>query len=407
MTRSPAKTIFAIPALALAALLGAASLAQAADWPGYHGPNRDRITQESGWMNEWENQGPEMLWRKNLGPGYSSVAVVGDHVYTMGYDTQTNEDVVYCLDIATGEPKWTHRYPCEIIDNMHEGGPAATPTIYDGKVYTISKEGHFHCLDAANGDVIFAHDLKEVLGVETPTWGFSGSPLILGDHVVVDMGVIAAFTLDSGELVWKTENYGEAYASPVEFEWNGETLIAAFPRYGLVILQAEDGEQVTKFPWETSYGVNAATPIVHGDTIFISSGYNVGCAKLQLREGTSPEVVWRNKEMRNQFNASVLYEGYLYGFDESDLVCLNYETGDVAWREERLGKSSLIIADGNLVIQSENGELIIAPASPDGFEPTGRMQVLGGTNWTCPVLANGYFVGRNAIGHTVALDMTP
>lgn len=377
------------------------------DWPGYHGPNRDRISSESGWLTEWTDEGPAILWRKRLGVGYGSIAAVGDRVYVMGYDKSASQDVVYCFDAATGEEIWRHAYDCAIYDNLHQGGPTSTPEVHEGRVYTISKEAHFHCLNAETGEAIWVKDLREELNAEVPTWGFSGSPLIDGENVIVDVGYIAAFDKQTGELVWKTdENHGSAYASPIAFEWNGERLIAAFPAYGLVIVQAEDGAFVTKRPWETSYGVNAATPIVYDDSIFISSGYNRGCAKLRLREGTSPETVWENRLMRNQMNASVLFEGHLYGFDESQLVCLAFETGEEKWRQDGLGKGSLMIADGYLIVLGERGELVIAPASAESFDPSGRMHILGGTNWTCPVLSNGRLFARNAQGDMAALDMS-
>lgn len=379
----------------------------AADWPGYHGPNRDRISNESGWLTEWTDKGPAVLWRKNLGVGYSSFAVVGNRVYVMGYDKSAGQDVVYCFDAATGEEIWRFAYECALIDEYHEGGPGATPEVHQGRVYTMSKEAHFHCLDAETGEVIWSKDLKDELGAITPTWGFAGSPLIDGDNVIVDVGYIAAFDRVTGELVWMTdENYGSAYASPILFEWNGERLVAAFPEYGLVVVSAVDGALAAKHPWETNYGVNSATPIVDDDYVFISSSYNRGGVKLRLREGDTPEAVWHNLSMRNHMNACVLFDGYLYGFDRNELACLDFQTGEEMWRVQDLGEGSLKIADGHLIVLSESGELLIAPASPDAFHVTGRIHILGGVNWTSPVLSNGRLFARNGQGNMTVLDMS-
>lgn len=395
-------TLFTL--IVLSGLIGA-SFVQAADWPQYHGPNRDRISTESGWMNSWDGAGPEIIWRARLGPGYTSFAVVDGKAYVGGYDKDAGEDVIYCFDAVSGDEIWIHRYECKLIDNLHEGGPAATPTYHDGSVYTISKEGHFHRLNAETGEVIWMKDLKNVLGVETPTWGFSGAPLIVDDIIYVDMGVIAAFNLEDASVIWKTKNYGEAYASPVLFPFEGETYLATFPKYGLVVVKLEDGEEFARFPWDTSYGVNAATPTVDGNRILIASGYGMGCAMLEVKPDGTVDKLWESKQMRAQMNAPVIYEGYVYGFDETTLTCLDAETGEVMWTQSGLDKGSLIVVDGKLVVLGGKGELVIAPASSESFEPTGRKQILGGTCWSGPVLSNGKLFARNARGDMVALAM--
>jgi len=173
--------------------------------------------------------------------------------------------------------------------------------------------------------------------------------------------------------------------------------------FGLV---AATGKVLWKFPWKTDYDINAADPIISGDTVFVSSGYNHGCALLKI-EGGNVTDVWRNKNMRNHFNSCVLWDGYLYGFDESTLRCLDFKTGEVKWSQEGLGKGSLMIADGKLIILSERGKLVIAPASPEGFKELASVQILMGKCWTVPVLANGKIYARNnPDGQLVCVDVS-
>ncbi len=181
--------------------------------------------------------------------------------------------------------------------------------------------------------------------------------------------------------------------------------MALFSTTELEAVTAADGKLLWKFPWKTKYGVNAADPIINGDKFFISSGYNEGCALVQIRSNKAA-VLWQNKNMRNHFNSSVLIQGNIYGFDESDLKCLDWSSGAVKWAEGGLGKGSLMAADGKLIVLGEKGMLVVADASPAGFKPISHAQVLGGKCWTTPVLSNGKIYCRNARGDLVCVDVS-
>jgi outer membrane protein assembly factor BamB len=216
---------------------------------------------------------------------------------------------------------------------------------------------------------------------------------------------VAAFEKKTGNLVWKSaENYGAGYASPVAFDLNGKRCVAVFNAYGLVVLSVADGKELSKFPWDTSYEVNAATPLINGNEVFISSGYDRGAALLRLG-GQNPQVVWENRNMRNHFNTCVVWNGHIYGFDDNKLACLDYKTGNALWSRPGLGKGSLTLADGKLIILSERGELVTAEADPAGFREISRAHVLGGKCWTAPVLYGGKIFCRNAQGDLVCLDV--
>jgi outer membrane protein assembly factor BamB len=318
----------------------------------------------------------------------------------------TNDtDSTFCLDARTGKVVWHHSYPCPLDPHNFEGGPCATPTVADGRVYTFSRKADLFCLDAAKGTVIWSKSLNRELGLEVPRWGCASSALVEGDLVVQNIGS-AGVALDrkTGKVVWTSGKSAGAYSTAVPLTIGGEQCLAIFARQSLVAVKAATGQEVWSYPWKTDYDVNAADPLVAGDRIFISSGYNRGCALLKLG-GPTPEKVWENKNMRNHFNSCVLWQGYLYGPDDSGLRCVAADTGELKWTDRGFRKGSLMLADGKLVGLSEKGELIVAEPSPAEFKPISRTQVLTGKCWTTPVLSNGHIYCRNAVGDVVCLDV--
>ncbi len=386
-----------------ALLVFVSSLTFAGDWYQYHGPHRDRISTETGWDHDWSDEKPPIDWKANVGIGFSSFSVVDGRVYTMG--NMEDVDTVWCFDAETGDVIWKHSYSCGLQPNLYEGGPGCTPTVYDGLVYTVSKEGHFYCLDAKTGEEKWLKMLPNELGIKLPEWRLNISPLIEKDLVIVEVGVFAAYNRKTGELLWKSENYEPAYGSPISIDLNGKRCIAGFNKYGLVVVDASNGNEVLKHRWETNYGVNAATPIFSDGKFFLSSGYGVGGGLILTGEDGKTQEVWHNRRMRNQMNASVLWEGYLYGFDESNLRCLEFKTGEIQWSERSLGKGTLMIADGKLLILGEKGDLAVAETNPDEYKEISRMNVLSGRCWSVPVLANGKIYARNAAGEVVCVNV--
>jgi outer membrane protein assembly factor BamB len=291
---------------------------------------------------------------------------------------------------------------------MFEGGPGATPTVDGDRVYTLSRAGHLHCLDAATGKVVWMKHLVNDLGGKAPKWGYSGSPLVLGKSVIVDAGApgaaTVAFDKATGGIAWKDGDEAAGYSTPLAFENGGKQYLALFNAFGLVVREADGGKTVAKQEWKTNYDVNAATPIVSGDKVFVASGYGKGGAQFQFT-GSELKSVWQTKKMRNQFSTCVLWQGYLYGFDESKLTCLDFANGDVKWTQEDLGKGSLMLADGRLIIQSEKGDLVIAAAAPDGFKELARAKVLDQRCWVVPVLANGRIYCKNNVGDLIGRDV--
>jgi outer membrane protein assembly factor BamB len=216
-------------------LLAYSQLGVALDWPNYRGPNRDGSSAETGWTADWPKEGPKQLWKASAGTGFSSISVVGNRAYTMGYSG--GKDTVFCIDADNGTVVWEFSYPSSLWDVKHEGGPSSTPTVADGRVYTLSREALFYCLDATTGEMIWSKDLKKEVLADVPRWGFSGSVLVEGDLAIIDVGPTVAFKKDSGELVWTTKEYGSAYSTPSSFGLGDSDLLAAFNKTGLAVLR--------------------------------------------------------------------------------------------------------------------------------------------------------------------------
>jgi len=376
----------------------------ASDWYRWRGPDLNGISKETGWQTQWPVSGPKQLWKASIGTGFASMSVSQGRVYAMG--NENNTDTLWCFDANTGAVVWKHSYACPIEAKNHEGGPCATPTVDGDLVYTFSKKGHVFCLDAASGKVIWSANVVTDLGMECPRWDFASSPLIEGDLMILNAGDAGtAFDKKTGKVIWKTGKGPGGYSTAVPYNAGGERAVMLFIKEHVAAVKVSDGKELWRHPWKTDYFVNAADPIIVGDQVFISSGYNRGATLLKV-SGNQATAVWENKNMRNHFNSCVLWQGHLYGVDEKELRCLVWDTGEVKWGDKQFGKGSVMLADGKLIALSEKGELIVAEPSPAAFKPISRAQVLGGKCWTVPVLSNGKIYCRNAKGDLVCLDVS-
>ena len=392
---------------ALAVVLGCflAGAAGAADWPAWRGPDGTGVSKETAWDATALDAGPKVLWKLNVGPGYSTVSVTGDQLFTMG--NRNNEDTVFCLAAANGRVQWKYTYACPTGSSYP--GPRATPVCDDGKLYTVSREGHVFCLSAADGTVKWQKQLTGELQAKNLTWGFASSVRISGKMALINANSAGvALNKDTGELVWTSVPGIGNYSVPVVHKIGGRPTVLLFAQKAFVGVDLSTGKELWSWPWEVSYDINAADPVPTGDRVFISSGYNKGSALLDV-SGAKPQVVWQNTSLRNQFSSSVLLEGYLYGIDgnvgKGDLVCLDLATGKEQWRQN-LGFGSLIAAGGKLIVLNEAGDLFVVQAKPDGFaQLSAAKSVLGRTCWTAPVLSNGRLYLRNDKGDLVCLNL--
>lgn len=378
----------------------------AVEWPQWRGPEGDGTTTAE--INPgFANGGIEPTWTADLGVGFSGVTVADGKAYTAGW--KDGNTIFYCFDANNGKEIWSHAFPTEKFANLNVGGPRGSAVVDAGHVYHIAGGGEMHCYNASNGKIVWKKNLSKEYGIKPPRWGFSGSPVVIGDVVYVDIGRTLALDKKSGNEIWKTDNFGAAYSSPAPFTYQNKAYLAVFPGSGLYIVERETGKKIAHHPWKTSYDVHAATPVIVGSNIFISSDYNTGCALLGF-DGKSLNVRWENKNLKNQMCTSLYHDGYFYGFNSAKLTCIDAKTGEEKWNQRGLGKGTVIMAaNQTLVVLSDKGEVQIGKASPDGFKPTSKAKLINGdqTIWTAPTLANGKLYVRGSKGKLVCIDVSP
>lgn len=374
------------------------------DWPQFRGANRDGISTETQWNPLALQGGVKILWKAEVGEGYSAVSISGDRLFAFG--NKDNTDTIVALSLKDGKEMWKHSYPCEAGSYP---GPRATPAT-DGKmVYSLSREGLLLCLDAATGAVKWSKDLMKEYGAVNLKWGFSGSPVIKGDKLLVNAGEYGVvLNRNTGAKVWSSPGGKGGYAAPVEFAVGGKECLALFSANTLYGVDLATGVKLWSIPWKTSYDVNAADPIVSDGLMFISSGYNNAGAVIDVR-GPAPKEVWKNKTMKNHFSSCVLINGFLYGFDGNAgggfLKCMDFKTGVEKWNQN-IGFGSLSAAGSHLIALNENGDLFIIKASPEKYEEvSSARKVLEKTCWTAPVLCRGVLYCRNSKGTLIALNL--
>ena len=397
--------------------ISAQPVAESFSWPNWLGPNHDGITREKSWRSEWQAPAPPVLWRAQVGTGFSSFSSAEQRLFTMGNTGEAGgTEAVFCLSPENGKEIWRHAYPGQLLPNLHEGGPAATPTIDGNFVYTLGKEGQLFCLEAATGEVIWKTSLRKEFDVSVPEWGFSCSPRIYQEKLIVEGGRIACFDKHTGEKLWQTPPAAAGYGSPVVFEHQGIELIAVLTNEGLTVVQLDTGQLVAFEAWETSFQTNSSTPIVTNDQIFISTGYNKGCGLFQLQDDRF-NLVYENRDMANHFNNSILWDGHLYGIHGNShqprlctLVCMHWATGEVKWEQRGFGCGAVLLAGDKLVVLSQEGTLFVVEATSDAYREISQLPVFDASLkeikcWTVPILVNGRLYCRNAEGDVVCIDV--
>jgi outer membrane protein assembly factor BamB len=393
----------------LLVLLLLANSALAEDWPNWRGPRHDGISREALPKADFS----KIAWRAKIGVGFSSMAVADGRVFALGCTGKRrgNEETFTCLDAATGKKIWSDTYPAALVDYLHEGGPCASPTVDGKRVYGYSKSGRLACYNVADGEKYWTADLMAKAGLpKPPEWGFAGSPLILGNRVIVEAPFTCALDKATGKEIWRSKKYKPAYGSPIAFQYKNKIYLATLKTDGLVILDAQTGKTVAFQDWRTSFRTNSTTPIIIGNKIFISTGYQRGCALFEFT-GNGLKQIYTNKNLSNHMNNSVVLGDFVYGFDGNthgrvpkQIVCMRLADGAVQWRKEGYLCGSLMAVQNQLLILGEKGKLALGPASPKGFTPTAEAQILQGRCWTVPVLSNGRIYARNAAGTLVCVD---
>ncbi len=407
---------YRIPLLSLIALglFGVLANPAAGDWSHWRGPDLNGISSETGWLAKWTDDGPKRLWKAEVGTGFSSVSVANGKVYTLGNSGRgrgEEKDTVFCFDAATGKAIWSHAYEAKLDPKYYVGGPSSTPTVNGDRVFTLSKRGLLICFGADDGHVIWQKNVAEETKAKRPTWGFAGSPLVSGSTLYVNVGSHGmALDKKNGKILWSTGRESSGYSSFVPHVRDGKRELVTFAYKEIVAVDPKTGSVLWSYPWETKHDTNSADPILIGDKVFISSGYDRGCALLQV-DGNQVRKLWENKNMRNHFNPCVLIDGHVYGFDgntgRAKFKCIELASGKVQWEEGSFNGFGAVQAIGKkLLIISNQGELVVAEADTGEFKEISRAQVTGPKCWTTPVLSNGRIYCRNSRGDLTCLDVS-
>ena len=407
------KTLFLSGVCISLFLISTVVSANAADWFRWRGPNVNGISNETDWDAKWSDDGPKRLWKAKIGTGFSSITVAAGRAYSMGNSGRgrgTEKDTIFCFDALTGKNLWSYSYDSKLDPKYYDGGTSATPTIDGNRVYTLSKDGLLICFGASNGKVVWQKNVGQAIKSKRPMWGYASSPLIIDNFLYINVGTHGTcLDKNTGEVIWETGTAASGYSSFVPYIRGGQDELVLFAADEVVGVNPKDGKKQWGYPWKTKYGVNSADPILIGDKVFISSGYDRGCALLKV-DGANVTKIWENKNMCNHFNACVLIDGHLYGFSGNTgrgvLRCLEMATGKIKWEEKSFGGFGALQAIGKkLLIISNQGELVVADASHETFNEISRAQVTGPKCWTTPVFSNGRVYCRNSRGDLVCLDL--
>lgn len=378
----------------------------AADWPQLHGPARDGHSPETKLNWNWPKDGPKVAWMRDAGAGWAGPVVVDERV--VFFHRVGDEEILLCLDPATGKEKWKYAYPTKYKDDFNfDNGPRATPTISGDKVFALGANGDFSAIELATGKKLWHRNLLTDYKADKGFFGAACSPLVLGDKVVVNVGGkgagVVAFNVADGKEVWKSTDDGASYSSPAVAELDGKPAAVFFTRTGLRVLDPASGKSLYDLPWRPRMqaSVQGATPLVWKNEIFITASYDLGATVVSAKDGKLDEVWASDKALSMQYNTAVRVGDYLYGthgrsdFNNGQLRCVAWKTGEVKWTQDKYGIASVIAVDGGLLVLTENGDLVRCDASPDGYKERARAVILKKPTRAAPALANGLFFARD------------
>jgi outer membrane protein assembly factor BamB len=392
--------------IALLVITLAASVpAIATDWPQYLGPNRNGTYPGPPLLEAWGPSGPKVVWRKQVGQAFAGPAVVHNRVLL--FHRVGNEEVLEALDAKTGASIWRYAYPTTYRDDFgFDEGPRAVPVVADGIVYTFGAQGQLHAVDFAKGTRVWSEDTMKRFNVPKGYFGAGGSPLVEGGRVIANIGGdkagVVAFDAKTGKVVWTATDDDASYSSGIAATIAGRRSAIFLTRDNLIGLDPATGTIQFQRRWRAriAASVNAATPLVVGDSIFVSAQYGPGAGVLRV-DGSKLIDVWASDEaLSNHYATSVYHDGYLYGYHGRQefgpsLRAVEFKTGAVKWSQDQFRAGSITLAGDRLLIMREGGEMILAPASPQAFKPLARAQVLPGVVRPLPAIADGFVYVRN------------
>ncbi len=373
----------------------------AGDWPNWRGPDRDDVSKETGLLKEWPKEGPKQVWSNdNVGLGYSSFAIAGGKLITVG--AREDAEFLICLDVNNGKELWSARVGSRLNDGKGDG-PRGTPTISGDTVCVMGGQGTVICAAVENGSVRWEKSMPS-LGGKKPGWGFCESVLVDGERVICTPGggegAIVALNKADGEIVWRSTELTDkaGYSSVVPISLNGQQQYVQLFASKVAAVSPSDGKLLWKSDWPGKTAV-IPTPIYHDGSVFITSGYGVGCKLVKVGDENKVEDVYFNQNMKNHHGGVLRVGEHLYGYsDQVGWVCLDFQTGKIVWSEKSaLGKGCVTCADGMLYcVDEREGTVVLAEASTEGWKEHSRFQLPRSSNrkskgmvWTHPVISNG------------------
>lgn len=371
-----------------------------ADWPGFRGPLRDGVVRGVRIAADWSASPPVELWRREVGPGWSSFAVDGGLIYTQ--EQRGEEEIVACYRLTTGEPVWAHREAARFWESNGGAGPRGTPTLDGGRVYTLGATGIVNALNAATGALIWSRNAASDTDAKLPGWGFSGSPLVVGDQVIVaTSGQLVAYDRSNGSQRWLARSPSGSYSSPHLFTIGGVPQIVMLTGAGAAGISPSGGKILWRHEWK---GASILQPAITADgDVLLTTGDmsgGVGIRRIKVTRaagGWTAEERWTSKGLKPYFNDFVVHKGHAFGFDGRILSCIGLEDGERKWKGGRYGQGQMVALPDQdlLLVLSEEGELALVKATPDQFTEVARVPAIEGKTWNHPVLVRDVLLVRN------------
>ena len=383
-----------------------------AEWPGFRGPDRDGVARGVRIETDWSKSPPVVLWRRAIGPGWSSFAVDGDLLYTQ--EQRGDDELVTAYRVSTGEPVWRHRDPVRFWESNGGAGPRGTPTLSNGRVFAFGGTGVLNALDARTGAAIWSHDVARETGTELPMWGFSSSPLVIDETVVVAAGgKLAAYDTRTGNRRWFGPDGGFSYSSPHRLTVGGVTQVLLLAGHDAISVSPTDGKVLWKHAWS---GGAIVQPAVLGDgQILINSLAPTGgqgirrLAVAQQAGGAwTVEERWTSNGLKPYYDDFVVHKGHAFGADGTILACIDLSDGTRKWKGGRYGGGQIVLLPDQdlLLVLSEEGELALVSATPDQFKEIARVPGIEGKTWNHPVVVRDVLLVRNG-EEMAAFRLTP
>jgi outer membrane protein assembly factor BamB len=396
-TAAPAET----PSTPTAEAADPPAAKERAEWPGFRGPDRNSVIRGVRIDTDWAASPPVEIWRRAIGPGWSSFAVRGDLLYTQ--EQRGDDEIVACYKVSTGQPVWMHRDAARFWESNGGAGPRGTPTLSNGRVYAFGATGILNALDAATGKAVWSRNVGTDASVEVPGWGFASSPLVIDDLVVVAAeGRLAAYDIATGQPRWLGPEGGAGYSSPHLMTIAGVPQIMLQRGSRTISVAPADGALLWEHLWQPGADIIQPAALANGEVLITTADAMGGQGMRRLTVAREPvgwtvKERWTSRNLKPYFNDFVVHNGHAFGFDGSILAAINLEDGARAWKGGRYGHGQLLLLPDQdlLLVSSEEGELALVRAIPDQFTEIARFKAIEGKTWNHPVLAGDVLLVRN------------